>query len=111
MEEHVWPDPVVYEYLNEEYVLISLYVDEKVELPEADQKEVLAFNGTKRKIRTVGQKWAHFQTSVFHINSQPFYVLMSPDGQVLNHPVTYTPDAEEYAAFLECGLEAFENLR
>jgi len=110
MEEHVWPEPQVYEYLNEEFVLISLYVDEKVSLPKEAQKTVETINGGTRTLRTKGQKWAHFQTSTFRINSQPFYVLMTPGGQVLNHPVTYTPDASEYAAFLKCGLDAFERL-
>lgn len=107
MEEHVWPDARVFKLLNEEFVLISLYVDEKIALPEAEQAEVMTTNGNLRKLRTTGHKWAHFQAETFQINSQPFYVLMSPDGQVLNYPVAYTPDAEEYANFLQCGLEAF----
>jgi thiol:disulfide interchange protein DsbD len=109
MEEHVWPDPRVFNMLNEEYVLISLYVDEKIELPEAEQVEVMTVNGNMRKLRTTGHKWAHFQAETFQINSQPFYVLMAPDGQVLNYPVAYTPDADEYANFLACGLEAFKS--
>jgi thiol:disulfide interchange protein DsbD len=108
MEEHVWPDTRVFKMLNEEFVLISLYVDEKLELPESEQKEVMTANGNVRKLRTTGNKWAHFQAETFQINSQPFYVLMSPEGQVLNHPVAYTPDADEYAEFLRCGLETYQ---
>jgi len=111
MEEHVWPVAEVYHYLKDEYVLISLYVDEKIELPEKEQKQVITHNGNMRTLRTVGQRWAHFQTQHFNINSQPYYVLMSPQGQVLNHPVAYTPDAEEYAAFLRCGLDTYDQLK
>ena len=110
MEEHVWPDPRVFKMLNEQYVLVSLYVDEKIDLPEDEQIEVMTARGTARKLRTTGHKWAHFQAETFQINSQPFYVLMSPDGQVLNHAVAYTPDADTYAEFLRCGLEAFKTL-
>jgi thiol:disulfide interchange protein len=112
MEEHIWPESEVYGTLKEDYVLISLYVDEKIELPEDEQVEVIytKLGGQKRKLRTYGNKWSYFQTEFFEANTQPFYVLVSPDGKVLNKPVGYTPDAEEYANFLECGLETFERL-
>ena len=111
MEENVWPKQIVRDQLDKEIVLISLYVDDKTELP-ADQKiEVERPGGGKRKLRTVGHKWAHFQTEAFQINSQPYYVLMSPDGQVLNHPVAYTPNVEEYSEFLACGINAFKELK
>jgi thiol:disulfide interchange protein len=110
MEEHVWPDPRVFKMLSEEYVLISLYVDEKIDLPADEQVEVMTANGNTRKLRTTGHKWAYFQAETFQINSQPFYVLMAPDGQVLNFPVAYTPDADAYAEFLRCGLETFKQL-
>lgn len=104
MEEHVWPEDEVYKLISEEYVLVSLYVDDKEMLP-ADEQYVSAFSG--KKIRTIGNKWSDFQSSYFGVNSQPYYVLISPDGQVLNNPVPYTPDVEEYASFLECGLSSF----
>ncbi len=110
MEEHVWPEPEVYKLLKNEYVLISLYVDEKVELPEEEQVVVESINGGTEKLRTVGKKWQHFQTKYFNNNSQPYYVLLSPDGKLLNNPVAYTPDAEKYADFLKCGLESWEKL-
>ncbi|MEK7254621.1 MAG: thioredoxin family protein, partial [Bacteroidota bacterium] len=111
MEEHVWPEREVYKYLKDDYVLISLYVDEKIDLPADQQKEVSMKSGGTRKLRTTGNKWAHFQTENFNNNSQPYYVLLSPDGKLLNTPVPYTPDPAEYANFLQCGLDAFKNLQ
>ena len=111
MEEHVWPTPKVYKYLRDDYVLISLYVDEKIDLPKDQQVEVPMKSGGTRKLRTTGHKWQHFQTEYFNNNSQPYYVLLSPDGKMLNRPVPYTPDEKEYAAFLECGLQRFRELQ
>ena len=112
MEENVWPIDKVYEQLKEEYVLVSLYVDDRTELPEAEQLEVERANGTKRKLRNIGNKWSHFQQQRFQINTQPYYVLLSPDGKtVLNKPVGYTPDDEDYAEFLRCGIESYQKLK
>jgi thiol:disulfide interchange protein DsbD len=110
MEEHVWPEPEVYPTLRDEYVLISLYVDDKAELPVEEQQTVPKPAGGTATLRREGQKWAYFQAANFNVNSQPYYVLMSPDGQVLNPPVGYTPDVEDYSAFLECGLSNFRRL-
>lgn len=111
MEEHVWPESKVYGTLKEDYVLISLYVDEKINLPEDEQIEVVYSNtGQKRKLRNYGHKWAYFQTEYFATNTQPYYVLLSPDGQLLNQPVGYTPDVDDYRQFLMCGLDAFKGL-
>ena len=108
MEEHVWPDETIDKYLREEFVLVSLYVDDKKPLPEAEQFIVNKTSGGTRKLENYGHKWAHFQTEFFQINSQPYYVLLTPDGrQVLNKPVGYTPDKVEYAAYLKEGLDAF----
>ncbi len=109
MEEHVWPEEEVKRYLEEDYVLISLYVDDKKVLPEDQQLTVNRVNGGTRKLENYGHKWAHFQTQFFESNSQPFYVLLSPDGkQILNQPVGYTPDETDYAGFLQCGLDVFQ---
>ncbi len=108
MEEHVWPLPSIDKYLRDDYVLISLYVDDKKELPESERLEVPRINGGTRTLKNYGHKWAHFQTQFFQINSQPFYIILSPDGtKILNQPVGYTPDEDEYAQFLECGLNVF----
>ncbi len=110
MEEHVWPEPEVYKYLKNDYVIISLYVDEKVDLEAAEQLEVVKATGGKRTLRNHGHKWSHFQTEYFNANSQPMYVLFSPNGKLLNNPVGYTPDENEYASFLQCGLDAYKSL-
>ncbi len=108
MEEHVWPDETINSYLKNDYVLISLYVDDKETLPADEQLKVNRINGGTRTLENYGHKWANFQTQFFQSNSQPFYVLLSPDGrQILNDPVGYTPDESDYASFLECGLEIF----
>jgi thiol:disulfide interchange protein len=105
MEDNVWSKKEINELITDEYVLISLYVDDRKPLEEA---YISSFSG--KKMRTVGNKWADFQAIHFGRNSQPFYVLASPDGKVLNKPVAYTPDVEEYKEFLECGLERFESI-
>ncbi|SEP68690.1 thiol:disulfide interchange protein DsbD [Hyunsoonleella jejuensis] len=108
MEEHVWPDSTIDNYLRNDYVLISLYVDDKKELPETEKIYVKRVDGGVRKLENYGHKWAHFQTEFFQSNSQPYYVLLDSNGKkVLNTPMPYTPDAKEYAAFLECGLKVF----
>ena len=108
MEEHIWPDPKIDALLREKFVLISLYVDDKKELLNDEQIFVNRINGGTRQLKNYGHKWAHFQTQFFQSNSQPFYVLLDSEGEkLLNKPVGYTPDVEEYASFLECGLQAF----
>lgn len=111
MEENVWVEDAIYKRLNEDYVLISLYVDDRKELPEEDQFIYETANGTKKKIKTVGNKWATLQTETFQNNSQPFYAIISPEGELLNNPVGYTPDADTYASFLDCGLDAFNEVK
>ena len=112
MEEHVWPFKKIDDYLRNDYVLISLYVDDKKLLPEDEQIYVNRVNGGTRKLKNYGHKWANFQTQFFQTNSQPYYVLLSADGtQILNEAVGYTPDEEDYAQFLECGLDVFEKIR
>ncbi len=110
MEENVWPIDKVYEQLKEEYVLVSLYVDDRTKLPEI--QNVKRANGTPRKLRSIGDKWAHYQAQRFETNTQPYYVLLSPDGKtVLNKPVGYTPDDDDYAEFLRCGIESYQKLK
>jgi len=112
MEETVWTTKIIKEKLEKDFVLVSLYVDDKVELPK-DKQGVFEFelDGVKRekKIRTIGNKWSTFQTHVFNNNSQPYYVMLSPDGYLLGNPVGYTPDVDEYKNYLDCGLAAFES--
>ena len=109
MEEHVWPLEKIDSYLRNDYILISLYVDDKKALPKNQQVYVKRINGGTRKLGDYGDKWAHFQTQFFQNNSQPYYVLLSSDGKtILNEPVAYTPDEDQYAQFLGCGLEVLK---
>jgi len=107
MEEHVWPKDEIFTLISEEYVLVSLYVDDKEAL-QLDEQYISAATG--QKVRTIGNKWSDLQSSAFGTNAQPYYVLLSPEGKMLNQPRAYTPDVDEYKGFLECGLEAYEQL-
>ncbi|MCB0501363.1 MAG: thioredoxin family protein [Bacteroidetes bacterium] len=106
MEENVWTDPKVKAAI-EKFVLISLYVDDTKKLPESETYFSTA-TGKNKKIRTVGNKWHDFQIVNFKKVSQPYYVLVSPNNYILNEPVAYTPNSEEYLHFLQCGLDYLE---
>lgn len=109
MEEHVWPLEEIDKFLREDYVLISLYVDDKKELPKEEQVEVNRVNGGTRLLKNYGHKWANFQTQFFKSNSQPYYVLLDSEGKLmLNQPVGYTPDENEYEEFLQQGIDNFK---
>lgn len=114
MEENVWTDEKVKKLLDQ-YVIVSLYVDDKNELPKEQQGEVPIelYDGTKKqkKIITIGNKWATFESLRFKQISQPYYVLLSPDGYLLTNPIGFTPDVDAYVEWLECGLNAFEKLQ
>jgi len=110
MEEHVWSKSKVFDQLNEDYVLISLYVDDRKELDEANKFKYLKSNGSIKNIKTIGDKWATLQTLNFNNNSQPYYVLLDNNMELLNHPIAYTPDADEYAEWLKSGIENFRKV-
>lgn len=110
MEETVWPTKEVYKYLKDEYVVISLYVDEKIALPEDQQRTMPLKGGGTQRLRNVGHKWAYFQRENFNDNSQPQYVLISPDGVLLNKPVSGMQEVDDYANFLKCGLDKYKEL-
>ena len=108
MEENVWSEPDIYQILKEEYILISLYVDDnEKELPKEQQFDYLRPNGNIKKIKTVGDKWATFQTVNFKTASQPYYVLMSPELDILNIPQQYT-DRDTYYTWLKESLSRFK---
>jgi len=109
MEENVWSESDIYPILKEEYVLISLYVDDRKELPEDQQFDFQYESGRVKTIETVGQKWGTFQTLNFNAASQPYYVLLSPDLEVLNTAVQYT-DRDAYKVWLNSGLEKYRVL-
>lgn len=107
MEENIWSDSKVYSLLKNEYILISLYVDDnEKELPKEAQFTFLKDNGKTKEIKTEGDKWATFQVVNFKNASQPFYVLMSPELEILNSPQQYT-DIPTYQNWLETGLKNF----
>lgn len=106
MEEQVWSDPRVLKRLREDFVLISLYVDEKTPLPEHEQIEVKIGTKTKR-LRTVGNKWSHMQADRFKTNSQPFYVVLDHEENQLGESAAYNLDIASYVSWLDAGKEAF----
>lgn len=104
MEASVWTDPSVADKLTKDYVLISLYVDDKTPLPEPME---VTFNGEKKTLRTVGDKWSYLQASKFGANAQPFYVAVDNDGNPLTASFSYKEDVPAYLDFLNKGLDAF----
>ncbi len=104
MEERVWPEPQIQQILREELVLISLYIDDKKELPKAAQ---YVSETTGKKIRTIGNKWSDFQIREYRANAQPYYVLVDPEGNKLGEPKAYDPDVESYLAWLQNGVEYY----
>jgi thiol:disulfide interchange protein DsbD len=108
MEEQVWSTSKVYDMLSKDYIIISLYVDDRKELMENEKFEYLKPNGSLKKIKTIGDKWATLQTINFQNNSQPFYVLLDHNMQLLNHTTSYTPDVDDYFNWLKSGLDRFK---
>jgi len=111
MEENVWPKPEVKQLISKDYILVSLYVDDRKQLPDDQQFLFTTGDGSKKPIRTVGDKFATLQSENFKNASQPLYVLISPDEKLLNKPVGYTPNPSTYAQWLRCGLDAFKQLQ
>jgi len=107
MEENVWPKPEVKDLIKKNFILVSLYVDDKKNLPDDQQFLFTTNDGSKKKIITVGDKFATLQSENFKNASQPLYVVISPDEKLMTYPVGYTPSVKEYAEWLQCGLDAF----
>ena len=106
MEEQVWSNPRVAKILTEDVVLVSLYVDERTKLPEAEWRTE-QYGGKDFRIRNVGNKWSYLQASRFDRNAQPFYVMIDHDGNHIGGSAGYDPDAQLFLAFLEDGLSEF----
>ncbi len=108
MEENVWSEPDIYPIIKDDYVLISLYIDDRKELPKNKQFDYKYESGRVKTIETIGQKWGTFQTLNFNAASQPFYVLLSPNLEVLNSSIQYA-DRDTYRDWLLKGLENYRN--
>lgn len=105
MEAAVWTDPKVSKLMTDDYVLITLYVDNKEPLPEHIK---VMENGKERTLRTVGDKWSYLQRSKFGANAQPFYVLIDNEGKPLNKSYSYDEDIDKYVDFLQTGLDNYK---
>lgn len=107
MEENVWSQEEVYKLMKENFIVISLYVDDKKQLPDAQQFTYTTKDGIEKDIITVGDKWSTFETENFRNNAQPWYVILDTEEKLLTHPVGYVPSGKEYLLWLQCGLDAF----
>ena len=105
MEAAVWTDPKVAQILNNDYVLISLFVDDKTPLKQPIE---VTENGTTRTLRTVGDKWSYLQRTKVGANTQPYYVLLDNEGMPLNCGRSYDEDIQQYIEFLQKGLDNFK---
>ena len=109
MEENVWIDPEILSMLANDVVLVSLYVDDRTELPE-EQLLTIKNGGYEKKLRTEGNKWSYFQAINFTFVSQPLYVIVNPDAtEVLMQPIGYTPDADEYKGLIKDAIDKFNS--
>ena len=105
MELAVWTDEKVSKLIQDDYVLITLYVDNKTPLPEHIK---VMENGTERTLRTLGDKWSYLQRVKFGANAQPFYVLIDNEGNPLNKSYSFDEDVNKYVDFLETGLNNYK---
>jgi thiol:disulfide interchange protein DsbD len=98
MEASIWTAPAVSQRMNNDFVLVSLFVDDKTDLPEPIE---ITENGQTRLLKTLGDKWSYLQRNRFNNNSQPFYIILDSDGNPLSKSITYTSDVKEFLAFLK----------
>jgi cytochrome c biogenesis protein CcdA/thioredoxin-related protein len=110
MEEKIWPNAVVDSLMRKEFIVVSLYVDERRKLPLSEQTVITTSKGAEKSIITVGDKWATFQTENFGATSQPQYAIISPEEKALTKTKFYTPSADEFVNWLQCGLNAYKKV-
>ena len=108
VEENTWSVPKVYDLINNEFILISLYVDDRSALSRDEIIVLRDKNGNEKILNKVGEKWSAFQTVNFKNNSQPYYVLLSPNLDLLNKPLQYT-DTDTYFSWLDEGLKNYKS--
>lgn len=109
MEEFVWSQDDILPILQNDLIIASVYVDDKEELPENEQIKIDMGEGQMKKIKTIGDKWSLFQQVNFNNNSQPHYVLVTPDQKVINIPVSGYMPKEDFKKFLKCGIDFYKN--
>lgn len=109
MEENVWTQPEVREFIEQNFVLVSLYVDDRQNLPVTERMKYTTKDGQEKTIKTIGDKWATFQAENFNQATQPLYVVLDTQEQLVTNPVGYTPDWKEYLEWLRCGVFASKN--
>lgn len=107
MEENVWTMPEVKELIEKNFILVSLYVDDRKLLSDEEQFLFVKADKTKKEIKTIGDKFATLQSENFSNVSQPLYAIINPGEKLMTFPVGYTPDAKQYTDWLNCGLQAF----
>jgi thiol:disulfide interchange protein DsbD len=105
MEENVWTNPAVASYIKDNFILVSLYVDDKEMLTVDKRFKYTSKVGTVKEINSVGDLWATFQAENFNQVTQPLYVVISPEQNLLSNPVGYTPEAQVYLKWLQCSFE------
>jgi thiol:disulfide interchange protein DsbD len=105
MEEQVWTDPAVQKFIQENFILLSLYVDDRANLPVAERFVYTTQGGQQKQINTVADLWATFETENFNQSSQPLYVVLSPDQVLQSNPIGYTPDIQQYLEWLQCSAK------
>lgn len=106
MEENVWPNEAVKKLIENNFILVSLYIDDRKKLPDDEQFSYTLSDGSKKNIKTIGDLYITMQSENFRNASQPLYVILNPQEKLMNLPVGYTPDPKEFAAWLRSGLEA-----
>ena len=109
MEEFVWSQDDILPILQNDLIIASVYVDDKEELPENEQIKIDMGEGQMKKIKTIGDKWSLFQQVNFNNNSQPHYVLVTPDQKVINIPVSGYMPKEDFKKFLKCGIDFYKS--
>jgi len=105
MEANVWSDPKVLKRLRDNFIVTALYVDDKTELPE---KEWFTSTYDKKVKKTIGKQFADLQITRFHVNSQPYYVLIDTSGNLLTKPHAYDLNVDSFVKFLDTALENFK---
>ena len=110
MEEKVWPNKIVDSLMRNKFVVVSLYVDERTQLPLTERTTVKVSDGKEKSIITIGDKWSTFQTENFGATSQPQYAIITADQKALTKTKFYTPNPGEFISWLNCGLEAYREV-